>query len=101
VEDVLLSSFTHPCFREERYSSFKTQFKNDGYLRDGIPFTVDVFDRDRAVQFVDYHWNLSTMLRQSREVGFQLLAVTELPDATGGNPRGAPWLCFEFGKDQG
>jgi hypothetical protein len=68
-------------------------------LRDGIPFTVDVFDRDRAVQFVDYHWNLSTMLRQSREVGFQLLAVTELPDATGGNPRGAPWLCFGFGKD--
>ena len=46
---------THPCFREERYSSFKTQFKNDSYLRDGIPFTVDVFDRDRAVQFVDYH----------------------------------------------
>src|SRR5262245_16816522 len=22
---------THPCFREERYSSFEIQFKNDGY----------------------------------------------------------------------
>jgi hypothetical protein len=38
------------------------------------------------------------MLKQSREVGFQLLVLTELPDATGGNPRGTPWLCFEFGK---
>ena len=54
---------------------------------DGIPFTVEVFDRDRAVQFVDYHWNLSTMLKQSRKAGFRLLAVTELPDATGGNAR--------------
>jgi SAM-dependent methyltransferase len=92
---------THPCFREERYSSFKTQFKNDGYLRDGIPFTVDVFDRDRAVQFVDYHWNLSTMLRQSREVGFQLLAVTELPDATDGNPRAHPGSASSSARTRG
>ena len=52
---------------------------------DGIPFTVEVFDRDRAVQFVDDHWNLSTMLKQSREAGFRLL--TELPHATAGNAR--------------
>jgi SAM-dependent methyltransferase len=89
---------THPCFREESYSSFKTQFKNEDYLQDGVAFGVEVFDRDKAVHFVDYHWNLSTMLKQSREVGFQLLVLTELPDATGGNPRGTPWLCFEFGK---
>ena len=38
------------------------------------------------------------MIKQSREVGFRLLALTELPDAPGDNPRGAPWLCFEFGK---
>jgi hypothetical protein len=24
--------------------------------------------------------------------------LTELPDVPGSNPRGAPWLCFEFGK---
>jgi SAM-dependent methyltransferase len=89
---------THACFRKESYSSFKTQFENECYLRDGLSFAVEVFDRDKAVQFVDYHWNLSTMLKQSREVGFRLLALTELPDAPGGNPRGTPWLCFEFGK---
>jgi hypothetical protein len=72
---------THPCFRE---------FENESYLQDGLSFAVKVFDRDKAVQFVDYHWNLSTLLKQSREVGFRLLALTELPDAPGGNPRGAP-----------
>jgi SAM-dependent methyltransferase len=90
---------THPCFREERYSSFATQFKNESYLEEGPPFAVEVFDRENRVQFMDYHWNLSTMLKQSREVGFGLGALTELPDAAGGNRRGAPWLCFEFHKD--
>lgn len=27
-----------------------------------------------------------------------LVVLTELPDVPGSNPRGAPWLCFEFGK---
>jgi len=27
-----------------------------------------------------------------------MLALAELPDAPGGNPRGASWLCFEFDK---
>jgi SAM-dependent methyltransferase len=90
---------THPCFREERYSSFKTGFKNESYLEEGSSFSVEVFDRENRVQFVDYHWNLSTMLKQSREVGFGLRGLTELPDTIGGNRRGAPWLCFEFQKD--
>ncbi|HZI49614.1 MAG TPA: hypothetical protein VFD75_17585, partial [Pyrinomonadaceae bacterium] len=72
---------THPCFREESYSSFKTQFKNEDYLQNGASFGVEIFDRDKAIQFVDYHWNLSTMLKQSREVGFRMLALAELPDA--------------------
>ena len=87
---------THPCFREESYSSFKTQFKNEDYLQNGASFGVEVVDRDKAIQFVDYHWNLSTMLKQSREVGFRMLALAVLPDAPGDNPRGAPGLCFEF-----
>ena len=69
-----------------------------GLLAEWSSFGVEVVDRDKAIQFVDYHWNLSTMLKQSREVGFRMLALAELPDAPGGNPRGAPWLCFEFDK---
>jgi SAM-dependent methyltransferase len=89
---------THPCFREERYSSFKTRFKDEGYLQAGIPFEVEVFDRDSRVHFTDYHWNLSAMLRQSKEAGFSLSDLTELPDVADGNPRGSPWLCFAFRK---
>jgi hypothetical protein len=29
---------THPCFREESYLSFKTLFKNEDYLQDGLSF---------------------------------------------------------------
>jgi len=29
---------THPCFREESYSSLKTQFKNEDYLQNGASF---------------------------------------------------------------
>jgi SAM-dependent methyltransferase len=90
---------THPCFREEVYSSFKTAFRNDRYLETGTPFAVEVFDREKGVDFVDYHWNLSAMLRQSNEAELRLAQLTELPDAASGNPRGAPWLCLEFRKD--
>ena len=33
---------THPCFREESYSSFKTQFNNEDYLQNGASFGVEV-----------------------------------------------------------
>jgi hypothetical protein len=72
--------------------------KNEDYLQNGASFGAEVFDRDKAIQFVDYHWNLSTMLKQSREVGFRMLALAVLHDAPGDNPRGAPGLCFEFDK---
>lgn len=73
------------------------RLQNEDYLQNGASL-VEVFDRDKAIQFVDYHWNLSTMLKQSREVGFRMLALAVLPDAPGDNPRGAPGLCFEFDK---
>ena len=59
---------------------------------------VEVFDWNKSVQFVDHHWNQSTMLKQSREVGFRLLALTELPDAPGRNPRSAPLAVLESVK---
>lgn len=87
---------THPCFREEAYSTFKTSFGNDRYLQSGVPFEVEVFGQGARVRFNDYHWNLSAMLGQAREAGFSLSDLTELPDTEGGNVRGAPWLCFTF-----
>src|SRR6187399_2765166 len=89
---------TLPMNENELKKPWRTQFKNEDYLQNGASFGVEVVDRDKAIQFVDYHWNLSTMLKQSREVGFRMLALAVLPDAPGDNPRGAPGLCFEFDK---
>lgn len=90
---------THPCFREERYSTFNTNFDDGFYLRNGQEFSVSVFDARTEVSFSDYHWNLSAMFDQASEAGFRLIALAELPDVDTGNERGAPWLVFEFGKD--
>jgi ubiquinone/menaquinone biosynthesis C-methylase UbiE len=90
---------THPCFSEEKYSSFETKFSNDRYLENGVPFAVKIHDKTTEVNFRDHHWNLSSMLDQATSVGFRLVQLKELPDIKGGNRRGAPWLCFEFGKE--
>lgn len=90
---------THPCFREEKYSSFNTNFDDGSYLNNGLEFSVSVFDERNEVKFSDYHWTLSAMLNQACEAGLRLIALVELPDVDTGNKRGAPWLVFEFGKD--
>lgn len=90
---------THPCFREEKYSTFNTDFDDGFYLNNGLEFSVSVFDARTEVSFSDYHWNLSAMLDQASEAGFRLVALAELPDVDAGNKRGAPWLVFDFGKD--
>jgi ubiquinone/menaquinone biosynthesis C-methylase UbiE len=93
---------THPCFREEAFSSFTTEFSNETYLRDGVPFRVELFDAKRRLAFIDYHWSLTTMIDQARRSGLQVIAITEFPDrplsSAAGRPRGSPWLCFEFAK---
>ncbi len=93
-----LISVTHPCFREENYSTFKTDFRDENYLKLGQAFHVVIADESQAVSLTDFHWNLSTMIRQATEVGFQVAGLHELADIPGGNSRGASWLCFEFRK---
>ena len=90
---------THPCFREEKYSTFWTEFDNTNYLNGGVPFKVTLSDDLNKLTILDYHWNLSMMTKQAVEAGFRILAIAELKDVDNGNSRGSPWLCFEFGKE--
>lgn len=94
-----LVAVTHPCFREETFSSFVTDFDNSRYLNNGAPFHVRIFDKNSDIEIADYHWNLSTMVKQSADAGFRLLSLWELPDIESGNKRGSTWLCFEFGRE--
>jgi SAM-dependent methyltransferase len=89
---------THPCFREEKYSSFHTGFNNIRYLESGTSFETVIQNDAAALHFVDYHWNLGAMIRQAEEAGFCVAQITEFPDIPDGNQRGCPWLCWEFQK---
>jgi SAM-dependent methyltransferase len=93
-----LIAVTHPCFREEKYSSFNTYFSNHRYLERGASFKTTIQNDMTSLQFVDYHWNLGLMIQQAEESEFRVLRMTEFPDIRGGNQRGCPWLCWEFQK---
>lgn len=90
---------THPCFREERFSTFKTGFCNNNYLENGRSFSVELHTRAARVMLTDHHWNLSAMVGQVLRSGLAITGLHELGDrATAGSrpsPRGAPWLCLE------
>ena len=91
---------THPCFREEAYGTFKANFNNDDYLRDGDSFNVAVFDGEKSVTFKDYHWNFTAMTRQADSCGFLLKRIYELGEKSesGSYKRGAPWAMLHFIK---
>jgi SAM-dependent methyltransferase len=89
---------TYPCFREESTRPSRPNSRTRATCR------MVSLSRSRSSTVTRLSSSLTTTgtyqpcLSISREVGFRLLALTELPDAPGGNPRGAPWLCFEFDK---
>lgn len=90
-----LISVTHPCFREERFSTFAAKFDLRDYLADGLPFTVSISDGEHSIEICDYHWSLSAMLRQLKMAGLSLVGLNEISDLPSGSKRGAPWLLLE------
>jgi ubiquinone/menaquinone biosynthesis C-methylase UbiE len=98
LEGRLYAAVTHPCFREEKFSTFRTDFTNENYLQAGEPYTVTVTDGKNQASFRDYHWNLEAMSSQLYAAGFAILRLYETGDApaTHTTPlRGSPWLIFE------
>ncbi len=92
----LIASVTHPCFRDCRFSTYHTDFRQDQYLKEGIAFRVTLDDGSRKLDIVDTHWNLTTMSRQLSRAGFVITGINELPDvpcqATDG--KGSPWMVI-------
>lgn len=92
---ALIASVTHPCFRENTFSTFSTEFRNEDYLRNGTQFAVRVSDGTDLVTLRDTHWNLSAMSRQLAEAGFSIDRLFELPDLPSAAPHGvSPWLII-------
>ena len=79
-----LLAITHPCFRQHRFSTFKTEYSEKPfyYFNEGAPFRVQISDagREEFVEFTDYHWSLAFTINLLLESGFLLRRVVELPD---------------------
>ena len=94
---TVVFAVTHPCFREQRYEFFRTNFDNRDYLSSGTPFTVFLADRSTSVCFEDYHWNLSDMSAQLADAGLKIDRLFEVSDPI--EPKvGSPWLVLQASK---
>jgi len=92
-----IASFTHPCFRDQQFSTYKTDFDQRNYLSNGTRFKVQIFDGSRHVELEDTHWNFSAMSHQLEAAGFAIRRLTELADAPPG--AGSPWTVLSAIKD--
>lgn len=80
-----LIAFTHPCFRQQIFSTFQTAYsedKNFNYFKEGDKFKVHLRDSqsDNSISFYDYHWTLSTTMNLIIEAGLSLTEIIELQD---------------------
>jgi SAM-dependent methyltransferase len=93
----LYAAVTHPCFREERFSTFSTDFKNQSYLQTGTRYTATVSDGRNRTRFEDTHWNLDAMSGQLLRSGFVIRRLHEMADTPGARNagRGSPWLIID------
>jgi SAM-dependent methyltransferase len=98
-------AITHPCFRQQRFSTFRTAYtqgKEFNYFREGEPFEVLIRDEGTAheVRFHDYHWTLGTTIDLLAQSGLPLARLIELPDLParpGGyaNVLASPYIILE------
>lgn len=95
----LLAAVTHPCFRWEAFSTFKTDFDPRNYNRSGTSFRVTLHDKDGELVVTDTHWNLEDMTRQLHRNGFIVLRLYEIADIPEKGP--CPWLIIHAQKLSG
>lgn len=100
VDGVGIFAITHPCFRDEQYSTFITEYTNKtafNYFDEGKPFEVTIFDRasDNKIQFKDYHWSLSKTINILISAGLVIKEMIEVQDIPGvGNTCYPPYLII-------
>lgn len=104
---IAIFAITHPCFRNDQFSTFQTEYSNGkkfNYFEEGKKFEVLISDEDfgkRAI-FHDYHWSLSTTLQLISESGFVMQQFIELPDFAEGiqsyNTISSPYIIITCSK---
>lgn len=107
---VAIIAITHPCFRQEIFSTFQTAYSKDkkfNYFREGEKFEVLLRDSEtnRSITFCDYHWTLGTILNLATESGLTFTRIIELPDKADNNKyfnsSFSPYIIIECSKKNG
>ncbi|HSI07675.1 MAG: class I SAM-dependent methyltransferase [Rariglobus sp.] len=96
---LLIASVTHPCFRDQRFATYRTDFNRARYLDNGVPFTVFVGTPGAETPIVDTHWNIEDTLNQALEAGLTLTRVKEHADGPAGTL--PSWISFVFTPSPG
>ncbi len=91
---VLIAAVTHPCFRDCRFATYRTDFGPANYLANGTPFQVFVGERGKEIVIEDYHWNLEAMMAQATEAGLRVATLKEHSDGLAGEL--PSWLSLVF-----
>jgi SAM-dependent methyltransferase len=55
---LMIASVTHPCFRDRKFATYRTDFDMARYMDNGTPFQVVVGRPGAEVPVTDTHWNL-------------------------------------------
>jgi SAM-dependent methyltransferase len=95
-EGVLVASVTHPCFRDRRFATYRTDFNEAGYMTNGTPFRVFVGQPGKEIVIEDFHWNVEALFTQAHEAG---LVITDLKEHADGPQAGIPsWLSLVLSR---
>lgn len=97
----LLILVTHPAFREEEFSYYKTIFdKSFNYFEEGSPFKVLFKNLEKDNIITDYHWSLSFTINSLLKTGFSLVEFIEMNDSESNsgyiNNSFSPYLLLKF-----
>jgi SAM-dependent methyltransferase len=80
----LIVANPHPCFRDEEFSSYYTEYsigKNYCYFNEGDKHKI--FLRNTNLEFYDYNWSISKIVNIFLNIGFELVEMRELRDVNG------------------
>lgn len=80
-DGICIIAIPHPCFRNEPFSSYFTEFsigKKFDYFENGQPHSLTI--RNTGISFKDHNWTLSFVLNTLINFNFQLIEIIELKD---------------------
>jgi SAM-dependent methyltransferase len=97
----LILGTTHPCFRNQKFSYFHTEYlgKQYKYFDEGKGFKVYLQDKDKSIAFSDYHWSLGFTLNLLLKSEYKILRLEEVyDDGINCNDRYPPYIIIECQK---